>query len=322
MQIAWVDVVFIGIFLYFAFRGWTQGIIYLSASFLAFALSLFLALRYAGAVSAFLNDTFGISSKWAVFIGFFLVAFAAEALISEFLSRVLQKAPARLVQGSVSKVIGLVVSIASGVFLVGLFLFFLLLVPVRGTIKDDIRSSFIAPKILSFIEFYTGPLPNILKESAKELTKFMTVKPNSRESIELDVRVGEEDVATDYESEDQMAELVNMERQRAGAQILRVNQSMTDVARLYGKRMLLERFFSHYDVQGLDVSHRLEEAGVRFFIAGENLAYAPDLSTAYEGLMNSDGHRKNILDERFRRIGIGVIDAGVWGKMFVQVFAD
>jgi uncharacterized protein YkwD len=70
------------------------------------------------------------------------------------------------------------------------------------------------------------------------------------------------------------------------------------------------------------VGDRLQEHNVRYFLAGENLALAPTLNTAHEGLMNSPGHRANILEKNFRRIGIGVIDNGVYGKMFVQVFAD
>jgi len=38
--------------------------------------------------------------------------------------------------------------------------------------------------------------------------------------------------------------------------------------------------------------------------------------------MNSPGHRANILGASFRRVGIGVIDGGVYGEMFVQEFTD
>jgi uncharacterized protein YkwD len=119
-----------------------------------------------------------------------------------------------------------------------------------------------------------------------------------------------------------MVTLVNHERQSVDVQPLRVNLAMTDVARAYAKRMLLERFFSHYDNEGNDVADRFENASVRFLVAGENLAYAPDLVTAHDGLMHSEGHKRNILDKRFNKVGIGVIDAGAWGKMFVQVFTD
>jgi uncharacterized protein YkwD len=43
---------------------------------------------------------------------------------------------------------------------------------------------------------------------------------------------------------------------------------------------------------------------------------------AFKGLMDSDGHRKNIIDPSYSRVGIGVIDSSAYGKMFTQVFAD
>ncbi len=67
---------------------------------------------------------------------------------------------------------------------------------------------------------------------------------------------------------------------------------------------------------------RLNEAAISYSVAGENLALAPTVQTAHNGLMNSEGHRKNILDPEFKKLGVGVIDNGVYGKMFVQVFTD
>ena len=61
---------------------------------------------------------------------------------------------------------------------------------------------------------------------------------------------------------------------------------------------------------------------IKFISAGENLAYAPTVEIAHQGLMNSPGHRENILRPSFGRVGIGVIDGGVYGKMFTQDFAD
>ena len=68
--------------------------------------------------------------------------------------------------------------------------------------------------------------------------------------------------------------------------------------------------------------NRMRDGGVRFGAAGENLALAPTVQVAHDGLMNSPGHRANILNPRYRRVGIGVADGGMHGKMFVQNFAD
>jgi uncharacterized protein YkwD len=75
-------------------------------------------------------------------------------------------------------------------------------------------------------------------------------------------------------------------------------------------------------LEGEDVGNRLVESGVEFIIAGENLALAPSLELAHDGLMQSLGHRENILASEFGRVGIGVIDGGIYGKMIVEVFAD
>jgi len=41
-----------------------------------------------------------------------------------------------------------------------------------------------------------------------------------------------------------------------------------------------------------------------------------------QGLMNSPGHRANILNPNFHKIGIGVIDGGIYGKMYTQEFTN
>ena len=66
----------------------------------------------------------------------------------------------------------------------------------------------------------------------------------------------------------------------------------------------------------------MRDARDQLSAAGENLALAPTTEFAHEGLMNSPGHRANILNGQFRRVGIGVLDGGIYGKMFVQEFTD
>lgn len=51
-------------------------------------------------------------------------------------------------------------------------------------------------------------------------------------------------------------------------------------------------------------------------------ALAPTLSQAHTGLMNSPGHRANILNNGFGRVGIGILDAGIYGLMITQNFRN
>ena len=119
-----------------------------------------------------------------------------------------------------------------------------------------------------------------------------------------------------------MVNLVNQEREKARVGSVRVDPVMTAVAEAHAKDMFLRRYFSHVTPEGLTAEDRLEKGGVYFTVAGENIAYAPDLTTAHDGLMNSPSHRQNILDPSFRRIGIGIISTVTWGTMFVQDFAN
>ena len=74
--------------------------------------------------------------------------------------------------------------------------------------------------------------------------------------------------------------------------------------------------------EGRDPFERMREANVRFLAAGENLALAPTLQIAHTGLMNSPGHRANILQRDFGRVGIGIMDGGVHGLMVTQDFRN
>ena len=119
-----------------------------------------------------------------------------------------------------------------------------------------------------------------------------------------------------------MIDLVNKERTSRGLRSLQYDGKLRDVGRIHSKDMFERGYFSHYSPEGASVANRAEKYGVEYLAIGENLAYAPTLELAHQGLMNSEGHRANILSPDFNKIGIGVIDGGLYGKMFTQVFTN
>ncbi len=78
----------------------------------------------------------------------------------------------------------------------------------------------------------------------------------------------------------------------------------------------------HFDIFLCRDLDRMREANVRFVDAGENLALAPTVQVAHRGLMNSPGHRANILYPQFGRVGIGIMDGGIRGLMISQEFRN
>ena len=119
-----------------------------------------------------------------------------------------------------------------------------------------------------------------------------------------------------------MLELVNQERIANGLAPLEADPELTEVARRHSAHMLARGYFSHYTPEGKVPFERIREGGVGFRTAGENLAFAPTVKIAHTGLMNSPGHRANILRAAFGRVGIGILDGGRRGLMVTQKFRN
>jgi uncharacterized protein YkwD len=80
------------------------------------------------------------------------------------------------------------------------------------------------------------------------------------------------------------------------------------------------KYFGHQSPVAGSPFDRLAAAKIPYSRAGENLAYAHSVAIAHRGLMESQGHRENILRPEFTRIAIGVVAAGAYGRMFTQLF--
>jgi len=119
-----------------------------------------------------------------------------------------------------------------------------------------------------------------------------------------------------------MLDLVNKERAAAGLHPLVADPELTEVARRHSADMFARGYFAHDTPEGLSPFDRMRAANVHFLTAGENLALAPTLSVAHNGLMNSPGHRENILRPQFGRVGIGILDGGMRGLMVSQEFRN
>lgn len=107
--------------------------------------------------------------------------------------------------------------------------------------------------------------------------------------------------------EQQLFDLTNAARVRHGRSILRWDDAISETARKHSRDMAIHDYFSHENLQGLSPFDRMEEDDIKFRRAGENLAYGQSSSIfAHEGLMNSIGHRENILIKDYSHLGIGV----------------
>ena len=116
-----------------------------------------------------------------------------------------------------------------------------------------------------------------------------------------------------------VAELVNEERAKAGLQPLTLKANITEAAQVRAVETV--KFFSHTRPDGRHFTTALTEAGVSYRGAGENIAWGQKTpEQVMKGWLNSEGHRANILNEKYTSIGVGYYSSanGVnyWSQLF------
>jgi len=105
----------------------------------------------------------------------------------------------------------------------------------------------------------------------------------------------------------QLFDLTNAARVTHGLSVLSWDEAVRETARDHSKDMADNNYFSHTNLNGQSPFDRMTEDNITYRMAGENLATGQISSIfAHEGLMNSLGHRENILQSDFEGLGVGV----------------
>lgn len=322
MHFNWIDWIIFFVVLYQAVDGWDRGLVALLSNTFAFLMSLWFAVRFHGVVGGFVVDIFGLPSVWKNVLGYVLLALPLEIVINSLLEWRILKIPQKIAGSIINRWTGSIFAVANALLFLAFLLLVILALPIRGTVKRDIKNSFVGSKLVILAERYGGSAKSSLDSIAQEAFKFVTIKPQSLERIDLDVSPESDQLTIDVTSEERMVALVNEERVKAGFLPLRVDDRLVTVARDHSLDMFNRRYFAHVSPEGQDTNYRARQQQIVYTLIGENLAYALDVESAHTGLMNSERHRKNILDPAWTRIGIGVIDGDVYGKLFTQIFAN
>jgi len=212
--------------------------------------------------------------------------------------------------------------LASGLIMAALLSALLFAMPFADGLSRSVQESALADRFAGYTDEIENVLTPVFEPAIRQgMNRVTTPKqPGSDEFIELPFKVDNTVPVPSLEA--QMLELVNQERTSRGLEPLEADPELTEVARRHSADMFARGYFSHNTPEGKDPFDRMKESGVRFRTAGENLAIAPTLQMAHTGLMNSPGHRANILKPGFGRLGIGIMSGGRRGIMVSQEFRD
>ncbi|HZO28273.1 MAG TPA: CvpA family protein [Chloroflexota bacterium] len=297
-----------------------NGILYGLVQLAGLLLALLAALLFYSVVATELVNRVGLGYGLAKPLAFGGVWLLSDLVYSVTARRMTALASRDVARSTIGRLLGIFTGLARGIVVATLLLAIVAALPLPEPITRAVADSRIGSRLAERGETVQRALAGVLGDAVQESISMLTVRPESTERVNLSFRVAAPRI--DADAETQMLTLVNRARAENGLEPVEVDPTIRDVARAYSTTMFQQGFFAHIDQNGATPFDRMRAGGATFRAAGENLALAPTVQIAHDGLMNSPGHRANILNPRYRRIGIGVADGGMHGKMFTQNFAD
>ncbi len=116
-----------------------------------------------------------------------------------------------------------------------------------------------------------------------------------------------------------MLELTNQERAKNGVPALKLDVELSKVARTKSADMKAKGYFDHNSPTYGSPFDMMKQFGITYKSAGENIAMGQRTpEEVVNAWMNSEGHRKNILNASFTHLGVGyVADGNYWTQMFI-----
>jgi uncharacterized protein YkwD/uncharacterized membrane protein required for colicin V production len=315
-----IDVLLLLVVALAMWAGWVKGFITGITDLVIWLGSLVLGFIFYQNAGELLYKAFPSLGVWGFPLGFILTVILSRILLSVIFNQFIRHTTPEAHQSSFNKAFGVIPGLITGTIYAAIVAALLLSVPMWNGLAKEARESKIANHLGVQVAWLDERFSPIFGEAAKRTMNRMVVKPDSEETVNLHYTVKNPKERPELET--QMLALVNEERTKRGLPPVKADPEMTRVARAHSVDMFARGYFSHYTPERKDPFDRMRSANVKFLTAGENLALGRTLKICHEGLMNSPGHRANILNPSFGRLGIGIMDGGIYGLMISQEFRN
>lgn len=142
-----------------------------------------------------------------------------------------------------------------------------------------------------------------------------STKPETNTGTKPDTNTGTNTSVSQFAQE--VVTLVNKERAKVGAKPLTMDAALSNMALDKAKDMYNNKYFDHNSPTYGSPFDMMDSYGISYRAAGENIAKGQRTpQEVMNAWMNSAGHKKNILDPNFTKIGVGYYQ-GVWVQEFI-----
>jgi len=305
---------------FYAYLGYRRGFLAMALDWLGLGVSFALAVWLFPAGGTWLAARYALNPALARVLAFIALLLAARLGWSVVVFLVWRRIPRVLRRSRLNQAAGILPGLLQGAVVAAVGLVALAALPLPIVPHAEIAASTLGSALLAWGTGAEASVQQWMGGAVRDLLTFRTQPVRGSERVDLPFKTSQ--ATPDPEAETAMLHLLNVERRRRSLAPLRMEERLRRAARQHSKDMLARGYFSHVDPVGHDPFQRLRAAGIPYVAAGENLAFAPSLTVAHSGLMNSPGHRANILRPAFHRAGIGILRARPYGLMITEEFSN
>jgi uncharacterized protein YkwD len=314
-----IDIILAIIILLAVIVGWNRGFVLGSLDLITWAGSLALGYFFYPYTARWLEKVFH-PGAWLLPVAFLLTALVARILIGLITRYIVRAIPDNANNNGLNKFLGIIPGAITGWLYAIILSALFFALPLKDSITAATRNSRFAGPLAMQSEWFNRKLAIVFNDAVRQTMNSLTIKPESGETVSLKYNYTK--AAARPALEEKMLAMVNKERASRGLKPLKADTEMTLLARAHSNDMFVRGYFAHVNPDGKDPFARMKDANIIFNSAGENLALAQTVEIAHVNLMNSPGHKANILNPSFGRLGIGIMDGGFHGLMISQEFRD
>ena len=317
---------FVYIFIvFFVINGWKKGFLLQFFYLMVLLISIALSFRYSDQVGSYISSWFNSNIQLSEIFGGVLI-FITVLTVSSFFQNFLVNNKKQRDVGN--KLLGGFVSLLVSNLILTLIFTITSIISVPQFFEDTIENS----NLVSFytdtsgtpqqaLELITGTDLIKVVSRIKDLTGKSSVVVGEQGCIEIP-KYSLSNLSNNNEQKDELYALLLTERSNQNLAPLELSEKLSDIALNYAYAMYQDGFWCHKNPKnGELVGDRLSKQGFPYIDIGENLALSSSVRSGHISLMNSESHKNTILDNEFKRVGIGIV-SGPLGLIIVQIFSS
>ena len=317
---------FVYIFIvFFVINGWKKGFFLQFFYLMVLLISISLSFRYSDQVGSYISSWFNSNIQLSEIFGGVLI-FITVLTVSSFFQNFLANNQKQRDVGN--KLLGGFVSLLVSNLILTLIFTITSIISVPQFFEDTLENS----NLVSFytdtsgtpqqaLELITGTDLIKVVSRIKDLTGKSSVVVGEQGCIEIP-KYSLSNLSNNNEQKDELYELLLTERSNQNLAPLELSEKLSNIALNYAYVMYQDGFWCHKNPKnGELVGDRLSKQGFPYIDIGENLALSSSVRSGHISLMNSESHKNTILDNEFKRVGIGIV-SGPLGLIIVQIFSS